>query len=230
MGGLRISPQRLSRNDIEPPECGVTCALRRPGAVAHRSCRRRGVHCAGRNITELARQFGADTGQAWSGRGGGPRAGGRRAAALFGPTLPLKATTAMRLATDPLDDVWTHLAQPRWKGCRDLVDGGGADPPWRPGRAEKALGDAAPHLSRASGESARAADVVSRSAWSTPPTGGSGHEGCSSPRVSPSCPLWMVAMCVGGRGGRLLPGPGTPTPGGRSSPAAEPTGRYHPRM
>jgi hypothetical protein len=32
--------------------------------------------------------------------------------ALFGPTLPLKATTAMRLAPDPLDDLWAQLPNP----------------------------------------------------------------------------------------------------------------------
>jgi hypothetical protein len=31
---------------------------------------------------------------------------------LFGDTLPVKATTAMRLASDPLTDVWATLPNP----------------------------------------------------------------------------------------------------------------------
>jgi staphyloferrin A synthase len=34
------------------------------------------------------------------------------AAALFGPTLPVKATTAMRLAADPVEDIWTTVPNP----------------------------------------------------------------------------------------------------------------------
>ncbi|MDR7275911.1 IucA/IucC family protein [Catenuloplanes atrovinosus] len=41
----------------------------------------------------------------------GPGAAGDAARLLDAP-LPLKATTAMRLAADPLDDVWTHLDNP----------------------------------------------------------------------------------------------------------------------
>jgi hypothetical protein len=35
-----------------------------------------------------------------------------RADALLGPTLPMKAMTAMRLAADPLDDIWTTVDNP----------------------------------------------------------------------------------------------------------------------
>jgi siderophore synthetase component len=34
------------------------------------------------------------------------------AAALFGPTLPVKATTAMRLAADPIEDLWATVPNP----------------------------------------------------------------------------------------------------------------------
>jgi siderophore synthetase component len=32
--------------------------------------------------------------------------------ALFGPTLPIKATTAMRLAANPIEDLWAAVPNP----------------------------------------------------------------------------------------------------------------------
>jgi hypothetical protein len=42
--------------------------------------------------------------------GSGSAAGDARA--LFGATLPIKAMTAMRLADQPLDDIWAALPNP----------------------------------------------------------------------------------------------------------------------
>jgi siderophore synthetase component len=113
MGGLRISPQRLRRNNIEPPEVRGDLACDDPEQLRTKLFAAVVSTVLAETITELARQFGMDTGQAWERVAAVARAhGGAEATALFGPTLPLKATTAMRLAADPLDDVWTHLPNP----------------------------------------------------------------------------------------------------------------------
>ena len=113
MGGLRISPQRLRRNGIEPPEVRGDLPCDDPEQLRTKLFAAVVSTVLAETITELARQLGADTGQAWERVAAVVRAhGGAEAAALFGPTLPLKATTAMRLATDPLDDIWTYLPNP----------------------------------------------------------------------------------------------------------------------
>jgi hypothetical protein len=64
-------------------------------------------------ITLLARHRSADPDRLWATVAGAVRAAGTHdTAALLRDPLPLKATTAMRLATDPLDDLWTSAGNP----------------------------------------------------------------------------------------------------------------------
>jgi hypothetical protein len=67
----------------------------------------------GEVIAVLARSTGMDPDKAWHqvalvARG----VTGPDTAALFAPTLPLKATTAMRLADDGVADIWTQVPNP----------------------------------------------------------------------------------------------------------------------
>jgi siderophore synthetase component len=74
----------------------------------------------GELVAVLSRHAGADPGALWAAAGAATEAAydalpaaarGDRAALLERP-LPVKATTAMRLAADPLADLWASLPHP----------------------------------------------------------------------------------------------------------------------
>jgi staphyloferrin A synthase len=113
MGGLRISPERLRRHGIEPPEVRGDLACDDPEALRTKLLASAVSTVLNEAVMVLARELGADREQAWARIAMVARAhGGPDAAALFGPTLPVKATTVMRLAADPLEDVWAQLPNP----------------------------------------------------------------------------------------------------------------------
>ena len=113
MGGLRVSPARLLRHGIEPPELRGDLASDDPEVLRTKLFASAVSTVLSETITVLARHLGADRERAWSQVAAIARAhGGAEANALFHSTLPMKATTAMRLATDPLDDLWTQLPNP----------------------------------------------------------------------------------------------------------------------
>jgi hypothetical protein len=73
----------------------------------------------GELVAVLGREYGTDPAVLWRIVAGTARAtyarldgAGDDAAALFGPRLPAKALTAMRLSADPLDDVWAPIPNP----------------------------------------------------------------------------------------------------------------------
>jgi hypothetical protein len=64
-------------------------------------------------VAALTRTRGADPDRLWGTLAAAVRATGTTDAAhLLRDPLPLKATTAMRLAADPLDDLWSPLDNP----------------------------------------------------------------------------------------------------------------------
>jgi siderophore synthetase component len=113
MGGLRVSPARLRRHGIEPPEVRGDLACDDPEVLRTKLFASAVSTVLSETVAVLGRELGADSERAWARIATVARAhGGPDAAALFGHTLPLKATTTMRLAADPLEDVWTHLPNP----------------------------------------------------------------------------------------------------------------------
>lgn len=113
LGGVRISPARLRRHGVEAPELRGDLACDDEDVLRTKLFAAVVSTVLGELIAVLARELDLDPQRAWAGVAGVARDhGGPDAAVLFGPTLPVKATTAMRLAADPLEDVWAHLPNP----------------------------------------------------------------------------------------------------------------------
>jgi siderophore synthetase component len=120
LGGVRVSPRRLARHGIAAPplhgdvRCDDEEALRTKLAAALLST------VVGELVAVLAREYGVSAPALWARVGGELRAAYRRlparargdAAALLGPSLPVKAMTAMRLSDRPTDDQWCRLPSP----------------------------------------------------------------------------------------------------------------------
>jgi siderophore synthetase component len=120
LGGVRLHPDRLTAAGLPvPPRHGdlLTDDLDELRTKVYAAA-------FGTVLAELAavlgREYGMDPAAVWApaaeaarraGKDAGPNAGADLAA-LFGPHLPVKATTAMRLADDPLEDIWTALPNP----------------------------------------------------------------------------------------------------------------------
>lgn len=118
MGGVRISPRRL----------GETVAPRLLGDIATDDPDELRVKLVAavvstvmaELIATLRRDADADPEALWADLAGViksvyaelPRAAASDAAAILGETLPIKATTAMRLAARPLEDLWAPIRNP----------------------------------------------------------------------------------------------------------------------
>jgi staphyloferrin A synthase len=118
MGGLRLSPARLKAAGIEPPPLCGDLPTDDPDALRDKLFAALAV-VLGELAATMHRAYGVDPAAMWRlaarvGRETYHDLPGARddAAALFGPTLPVKATTAMRLAADPLADLWTRVPNP----------------------------------------------------------------------------------------------------------------------
>jgi siderophore synthetase component len=113
VGGVRISPARLHRHGIEAPALWGDLESDDPAVLRTKVFASAVSTVLSEVVAVLARESGLDTDRAWQRIAavvrGHPTAD---AAELFAPTLPVKATTAMRLAADPLADVWTSLPNP----------------------------------------------------------------------------------------------------------------------
>ncbi|MFG1603554.1 IucA/IucC family protein [Actinoplanes sp. NPDC049265] len=108
-GGVRVSPARLGhdpglRGDLvcdDPAELRAKLAAGALGTVA------------GQLVTLLQRHLDAKPARLWEIISDAiRRTGTRDGENLLTEPVPVKATTAMRLADDPLDDVWCHLDNP----------------------------------------------------------------------------------------------------------------------
>ncbi|MEV4622233.1 IucA/IucC family protein [Asanoa sp. NPDC049573] len=106
VGGIRIDPDRVRRKGIAPPPLhgDVTAAdPDEPATTLHAAL---GV-VLGQLVATLATATGTPPGELWAAcaRTAGERLTGR-------DTLPIKATTTMRLAADPLEPRWAYVPNP----------------------------------------------------------------------------------------------------------------------
>jgi siderophore synthetase component len=119
VGGVRLHPGRLRRAGVDPPHLHGALRTDDPGELLTKLSAAVLSTVVGELVALLCREYGTDPGALWRIVAATVRATyarlGRRtgdAAALFGPRLPAKALTAMRLSTEPLDDVWAWLPNP----------------------------------------------------------------------------------------------------------------------
>ncbi|WP_127552069.1 IucA/IucC family protein [Actinoplanes sp. OR16] len=109
LGGVRVHAGRLRAAGIDTPALhgdlptDDETELRTKLAAA----------ALGTVATQLIGALDADPGKLWKTLAAGMRADpSTDTAALLSEPLPVKATTAMRLAANPLDDIWTHQPNP----------------------------------------------------------------------------------------------------------------------
>jgi siderophore synthetase component len=113
LGGLRISPRRLARHGIEVPPLRGDLSTDNPDELRAKVFASAVSTVLGELVAVLSRELGLDEGKAWRRVAGAVRTEeGPDAAALLAAPLPIKAMTAMRLATDPLADIWAELPNP----------------------------------------------------------------------------------------------------------------------
>lgn len=113
LGGVRVNPARLRAVGMSPPPLhGDLCTddireLRTTVAASALAV------LLGEQIALLHRGYDADPAALWRHVADVVRATNTPdSAALLGDPLPIKATTAMRLAADPLEPVWAYLDNP----------------------------------------------------------------------------------------------------------------------
>ena len=110
-GGVRISPRRLAAHGIEAPPLRGDLVRDDPAVLRTKVFASAVSTVLGELVTVLSRELGTDEDKAWR-RVAGAARDEPGAAALFTGPLPVKATTAMRLADHPVDDIWTVLDNP----------------------------------------------------------------------------------------------------------------------
>ncbi|MEV1289192.1 IucA/IucC family protein [Micromonospora sp. NPDC049679] len=113
VGGVRVSPARLRAHGIEPPPLHGDLSSDDPDELRSTLVAALGT-VLGEQVAVLHREYDVDPATLWAAIAATPLRDGLDAerAVLLGPTLPVKATTAMRLATDPLDPIWARVPNP----------------------------------------------------------------------------------------------------------------------
>ena len=112
-GGVRVSPARLRRHGIEPPALRGDISSDDPEVLRTKVLASAVSTVLGEVVAVLVRTIGLDEEKGWhqiataAGDIDGPDI-----ASAFADSLPVKATTAMRLADDPVGDIWTALPNP----------------------------------------------------------------------------------------------------------------------
>jgi siderophore synthetase component len=114
MGGVRISPRRLAAAGIGVPAIAGDLATDDPDALRTKFAAAFLGTVVAELIATLQREHGVDPQRLWPAVADTLRSAGRTddADAMLGPTLPVKAMIAMRLADQPLEDIWTSIANP----------------------------------------------------------------------------------------------------------------------
>jgi siderophore synthetase component len=102
-GGVRISPATLRAHGVDPPPLHGDLVTDDPAALRAKLLAAAVSGALAEQVAAFSRAYGIPPELLWS------RAA--RPELREGP-LPVKATTAMRLATDPLTDVWAPLPNP----------------------------------------------------------------------------------------------------------------------
>ena len=113
IGGVRISAGRLGTHGVEAPPLRGDLATEDPHVLRTKVLASAVSTVVGQIVALLAREFGTDEADAWAHVAAVARKHpGAAAAGLFEDTLPIKAMTAMRLATDPIVDLWASVPNP----------------------------------------------------------------------------------------------------------------------
>jgi siderophore synthetase component len=102
-GGVRISPAALRRHGVEPPPLHGDLATDDPDALRAKLLAAAVGGALAEQVDAFSRAYSIMPALLWT-RAARPE--------LRDGPLPVKATTAMRLATDPLTDVWASLPNP----------------------------------------------------------------------------------------------------------------------
>jgi siderophore synthetase component len=117
LGGVRVSPARLRRAGIDPPPLRGSIVEDDPDPLRDKLFASFVGTVLTELITVLERERGLDPAAAWRAVGQVVRAQpGADAKALLVEDLPVKAMTAMRLADDPLLDLWARVENPMAQG------------------------------------------------------------------------------------------------------------------
>jgi staphyloferrin A synthase len=119
VGGVRLHPGRLRRAGIQAPVLHGVLRTDDPDDLRAKVFGSAVATVLGEVIALLHQAYGTDPAAAWRVVAATARAVYARlpaarpdATALFGPCLPVKALTAMRLAGDPVEDVWAQIPNP----------------------------------------------------------------------------------------------------------------------
>jgi siderophore synthetase component len=121
MGGVRISPRRLAAAGIgEPPPLLGDLTTDDPDTLRTKLAAALLSTVVAEIVATLSREYALAPASLWRTVAGVIRATyrdlptGARGdeAAMLGPTLPIKAMTAMRLSPQPLEDIWTPIENP----------------------------------------------------------------------------------------------------------------------
>jgi siderophore synthetase component len=113
LGGVRVGAARLRAAGVTPPDLHGDLPCDDPAVLRTKLAAAAVGTVATELVTLLARHLGAEPARLWGVVAAAIRtAGTADAAALLDGPVPVKATTAMRLAGDPLVDVWTYLDNP----------------------------------------------------------------------------------------------------------------------
>ncbi|MEU4220573.1 IucA/IucC family protein [Actinoplanes sp. NPDC026623] len=112
LGGVRVSAARLARHGVEAPPVEGDLPSDDPAVLRTKlAAATLGTVCA--QLIAVLAGAGADPARLWDSVAAAVASTGTADAThLLKDPLPVKAYTAMRLADDALDDVWTHVANP----------------------------------------------------------------------------------------------------------------------
>jgi siderophore synthetase component len=112
-GGVRVSGARLGAHGIEAPALRADIPTEDPEVLRTKVFASAVSTVLGQVIAALARHTGLDEDRAWSRVASVARSlDGPDAWHLLDTTLPVKATTAMRLADSATDDLWCPVPNP----------------------------------------------------------------------------------------------------------------------
>jgi staphyloferrin A synthase len=119
MGGVRVSARRLARSGIAAPPLHGDIPTEDDAELRAKVIASLISTVMGQLIATLASETGAEPDRMWADLAAVVRAaaqpgshGAGDVAAILGETLPIKATTAMRLAAQPLEDLWAPIRNP----------------------------------------------------------------------------------------------------------------------
>jgi siderophore synthetase component len=111
VGGVRISPAALKRAGVDAPPLRGDLASDDPDELRTKLVAAFVTTVLGELIAIMTREYDAAPGQLWAIVARAARTAGAPPRVWRDP-LPVKAMTVMRLADDPLADVWTTLPNP----------------------------------------------------------------------------------------------------------------------